>query len=709
MRRAVVMMLMFALSAGGRLDAADPPPTPTRPVTETLHGIEITDPYRWLEGDADGTLTDEVAAWTDAQNAHTRDVLDALPGRAEVEARLTELMSIGSVRAPVTRGNRYFYSKRQGNQSQPVIYVREGHDGIDRVLLDPNTLDESGLEAVGWYEPNHQGTLLAFGTYLAGDENTTLYILDVETGDWLPDEIPGKVRVVTWMPDGSGFFYRRLADVEDPYSGRICFHHLGTHSRQDEVLFSQFTEGPGAKTWGPWAALSKDGHWLQVGYSYGWTRNDLWVVDVDHWKRTGEFVKHDVLIDEEATHDGVIHGDTLYLRTDLDAPTSRLIAIDLHDPSRDSWTDVIPAREDAVLQSVTLARGMLVATYLQNAYTRIERFKLDGTPLGELSLPGIGSASINTNRDRTEAFLTFESYNEPSSIYRVDLATGDRWLWARPDVPVDPSQIDVEQVWYSSKDGTKVSMFVISRKGLVRDGNNACELYGYGGFNISMTPRFSATLYPWLEAGGVYAVANLRGGGEYGEPWHRAGMLHKKQNVFDDCITAGEWLVENGYTNPGQLAVSGGSNGGLLVGAVTVQRPDLFRAGISAVPLLDMLRYQDFLMARYWVPEYGSAEEADQFEYIRAYSPYHNVQEGVEYPAMLYTAGENDTRVHPLHARKMAALMQAKTGSDPAEQPVLLWVDRDAGHGAGKPLHIRVRDVADRRMFLMWQLGMLDG
>jgi prolyl oligopeptidase len=361
-----------------------------------------------------------------------------------------------------------------------------------------------------------------------------------------------------------------------------------------------------------------------------------------------------------------------------------------------------------VIQEVAVARGRLVVEYLRNAASALEVFQLDGTPAGSVRLPGLGSASIAVEPDRTEAYVAFESFNYPDSIFRVDLARPDAEpeLWERPEAPVDPALVQVDQVWYPSKDGTRVSMFVVHKKGLELDARRPTLLSGYGGFNVSETPAFSATLFPWLEAGGVYALPNLRGGGEYGDDWHEAGMLERKQNVFDDFAAAAEWLIANRYTSRDLLACSGGSNGGLLTGAMVTQHPGLFRAAIVAVPLLDMLRYQDFLMARYWVPEYGSAEDARQFTYLHAYSPYHHVEAGARYPAVFLTAGENDMRVHALHARKMAARLQA-TNPDPAGRPVLLWVDREAGHGQGKPLNLRLRDVVDQRIFLMWQLGML--
>ncbi len=707
--RFAAALLALALPVVAAPPAA-PPPTEARPVTDVLHGESIVDPYRWLEGDAKGAVTPEVTAWTDAQLAYTRQVLDNLPGRKGVEARLRELMEVGTISAPRMRGNRYFYGKREGNENQARVFVREGLAGEPRLLLDPNTLDAKGLVTISWTSPDPAGKLLAFGMYRAGDENSTLYVLDVDSGRWLADEIPGKVGSVDWLPDSSGFFYRNLESVKDPYSGLVMFHRLGSHPRQDVRLFRQYTKEENAKlatTYGPGFSASEDGRWGFLGYATGTSTNDLWAVDLDRWKRTGEFVKTDVIVGSESTSRGTSLGDTLFLHTTDGAKNGRVVAVDLNAPARAGWKVLVPERKDVTIRGISLARGILVVNLLKDAATRIELYALDGKPLGELPLPGIGSASLSTAQDRTEAFLTYTSFNEPSGVYRVDLATKKVELWERPKVPVDPSIVEVKQVFVTSKDGTKVPMFVVHRKGLKLDGSNPTLLYAYGGFNVSQTPSFSATLFPWFEAGGVYALAGLRGGGEYGDAWHEAGMLGKKQNVYDDFIAAAEWLVAQKYTKPELLAVSGGSNGGLLTGAVLTQRPELFGAVISAVPLLDMLRYQSFLMARYWIPEYGSAEDAEQFRFLRAYSPYHHVKKGTKYPAVLLTAGENDSRVHPLHARKMAALLQASTASDPAEKPVLLWVDRDAGHGQGKPLALRVRDVADQRMFLMWQLGML--
>jgi prolyl oligopeptidase len=692
-----------------------PPPPATRvePVTETLHGVAVTDPYRWLEGDNSdpqrmGQVTPAVTGWTDAQNAYTRAVLDTLPGRAALEQRLRPLMEVGSVSAPIVRAGRYFFSKREGRQDQPVWYWREGVRGATQTLLDPQQLDPSGLTTITWISPSPDGRQVAYGSYTAGDENTTLHLLEVASGTTLPLAIPNRTDAPHWLPDGSGFVYRNLKDPQNPYSGQVMFHRLGSDVASDAVLLRQFTREENeqlATTWGPHGSLSRDGRWLVLGYFTGVRSNDLWVADFQQYLQTGTLERRAISVGQDGTIFGEAVDGRLFLQTTQGAPSGRVDVVDLATGQR---RVLVPERANAALQSVSIARGVLALDYLEQAASAFDLFSYDGQPLGRLQLPGLGTGGLATEVDSTEAFLGFTSFNYPTTIFRVDLAdpAATPEVWERPDVPVDPGEVEVKQVWYPSRDGTRVSMFIVHKKGLALDGARPTMLYGYGGFNISMTPAFSATLFPWLADGGVYAVPNLRGGGEYGDAWHEAGMLDRKQNVFDDFIAAAEWLVANGYTRRDRLAILGGSNGGLLTGAVAMQRPDLMQAAIVAVPLLDMLRYQDFLMARYWVPEYGSAEDAEQFRTLLAYSPYHQVRDGTRYPALLFTAGENDIRTHAMHARKMAARLQAVAAGVEQANPVLLWVDRAGGHGQGKPLSLRVRDVADQQVFLRWQLGL---
>jgi prolyl oligopeptidase len=715
--------LAFGLAAcsgpGIPRTSARPPASRIEPVTDRLHGRTVVDNYRWLEGDnsnssEQGKVTPEVASWTDQQNAYTRQVLDNLPGRKALEDRLRPLMEVGSVTAPTVRGNRYFFSRREGSQNQPVIYWREGYKGADRVLIDPAKLDATGLTTVEWISPSNDGKLLAYGTYRAGDENTTLNLLQVDTGEKLPLEIPDKTRPPDWLPDDSGFVYQNLKNPKDPYSGQVLFHRMGTERTADQLLFRQFTASENAKlatTWGPFGSLSRDGNWLLLGYWVDTKSNDLWLVDFNAARRSGKVDRRPVSVGQPGMVSGTVIGGTLYLHTTKGAPKGRVVAAPVGTPGDSHWRDIVPERENAVIEGVSFAKGLIAVTYLENAANVIESFDLAGRSLGRVKQPGIGAASVATEEDRTEAYLTFTSFNYPTTIFRVDVARPGRdpEIWERPAVPVDPETVQVEQVWYPSKDGTKISMFLVHKKGLERNGRVPTLLYGYGGFNVSMTPAFSATRFQWYDDGGLFAMPNLRGGGEYGDAWHEAGMLGRKQTVFDDFVAAAEWLIANGYTSREHLAISGGSNGGLLTGALVTQRPDLFRAAIVAVPLLDMLRYERFLMARYWVPEYGTAENAADFEFLSAYSPYQHVKPGTQYPAVFLTAGEHDTRVHALHARKMAAALQAATTADPSEQPVLLWVDREAGHGQGKPLNLLLRDAVDQRIFVMWQLGMLKG
>lgn len=707
------LALPVRMASAGELPAA--PPTKQQPVKDEVFGIEFVDNYRWLEGDNSdpknmGKETPEVAAWTDAQNAYTRSVLDNLPGRKAVEDKIRPLMEVGSISSPTMRGNRYFFSKREASQNQPLVYYRDGYKGETKLILDPATIDPSGLVTITWYVPSLDGKRLAYGTYSKGDENATLNIIDVDTGKKSAFRIPSKVSSVSWLPDGSGLVYRNLADQNNPYSGQVMFIGMDQDLSKAQTILRQFTKEENAKlatTYGPSGGLDRDGKWLQLGYSTDTRNNDLWVADFEQFKKTGQVNKVAILTGEKAMASGDIVGDTMFLQTTLDAPNGRVFAVDLRNPDRKNWKEIIPERKDANLTGVSVSKNRIAANYLKNASSSIEIFDFAGKPMGSLKLPGIGSAGLSTEEDRDEAYLSFSSYNYPTSIFKVDLTKPDAQpeLWERPNVPVDPSTVEVKQEWFSSSGGARIPMFIVHKKGLKLDGNNPTILYGYGGFMQSMTPGFSATNFQWLDAGGVYAVANLRGGGEFGTAWHEAGKLDQKQNTWDDFQAAAEHLINSNYTNPKKLAVMGGSQGGLLVGSFVTQRPDLCKAALCLVPLNDMIRYQNFLMARYWVPEYGSAENKDQFEFIRKYSPYQNVKKGTAYPAVLVTAGEHDARVHPLHARKFVAALRDATSSG---LPILYWGDKEAGHGQGKPLNLRMRDLVDQRMFLMWQLGMLD-
>lgn len=689
------------------------PETPRDAVVDTLHGEKVPDPYRWLEGNdapeitqKDPALDAKVRAWSEAQNARTRAFLDNIPGRSALEGRLRTLFQTDSLSAPTIRGGKSFFFRRRGTESNSVLFVRDTADSPERELLNVNKLYPDGRTTLSWTRISQDGQRLGFALFKSGDERTSLHLLDVATGQWLPDTIPGKVSSMSWLPDGKSFVYRCLGDVSNPYSGQVRYHRIGDPVQQDKLIFEQEKSGPLAHTYGPGAALDRGGKWLTLSYATGTSTNNLWVCDFSHWLKTGELVRIPINEGNPHPYHGAVRGDTLYVSTPDGAPRGQIFKIDLRNPARENWQTIVPEHSSAVLDGFSLAKDFLVVTWKEDALRRIEVRDFDGKTLYNIPQPGIGTASLSTDSERNDAYLHFSSYNIPPSIYHFDLGSQKRALYFRPDYPVDSDNIVVKQEFYTSKDGTRVPLFIVHRKNLKLDGTAPTLLYGYGGFSVGMSPGFVSSIIPWIDAGGVYAVACLRGGDEYGEPWHQAGMLGKKQNVFDDFIAAGEFLIEKKYTSPAHLGIRGGSNGGLLTGAALVQRPDLFGAVIVAVPLLDMLRYQHFLMARYWIPEYGTTERAADFQWLKAYSPYHHIKSGVKYPATFLIAGENDARVHPLHAKKMAARLQHDTAGNPDKEPILLWVDFDSGHGAGKSFDMQVRDTADTYLFLARQLGL---
>jgi prolyl oligopeptidase len=673
-----------------------PPVSRRKPVVEFLHGIAVEDPYRWLEDSASA----EVASWTDDQESYARAHLDARPGRDAIRSRLKSLFSIGTIAPPLPHRGRYFYQKRTGTQEQPVLYVREGHSGEDRVLLDPARLSADATSALDWTYPSPDGRLLAYGVSEGGSEKSTLRVLDVDTGRDLPDVIPfTRASSVEWRPDNSGFFYTRYPEPgtvpagEENYHRRVYRHVLGRDWRSDPLVFG---EGREPEDW-PSVHLSPDGRWLAVSVSRGWTRTDVYLKDL----ATGSgFV---TVSEGQETLFGVsVRNDRLLLHTNDQAPRYRLLAADLERPSRESWRELIAEGPD-VMEGVAAVGDSLVVQWLRDASSRLTLHTREGRCIREVELPTIGSlAGLTGEWDGDEAFFGFSSFAVPPAVYRLDLATGTAALWQRVPAEVDPEAYAVRLVHYPSRDGTRISMFLVHRKDRPPDGGGAAVLSGYGGFGVSHTPAFGRSLLMFLESGGLYAVAHLRGGGEYGEAWHRAGMLGRKQNVFDDFVAAAEYLKAEGYVAPDRLAILGGSNGGLLVGAALTQRPELFRAVVCQVPLLDMLRYPLFRIARLWVPEYGSPEDPEAFRWLHAYSPYHHVVDGTAYPAVLLTTGESDSRVDPMHARKMAARLQAASSSG---KPVLLRLETRAGHGQGKPISKVLEEWTDVWSFVFDQLG----
>ena len=637
--------------------------------------------------------------------AYTRKLLDPLPGRDAIHKRLTELLSIGSINPPEIGGKYYFYTRRDGMQNQPVLYVREGLTGKDRVLVDANQLAADGTIALDWFQPSENGKYVAYGTSPSGSEVSTLHIIETKTGTILPDTIERtRAASIAWLHDNSGFYYTRypkkgeVPEGQEMYNRHVFYHDLGTDPETDQKIFG---EGRDPEDW-PSVSLDNDGRLLLITVEQGWTRTELFLMDIKSRKPPER-----ITTGKNFLYGGSIYNGRLYITTNEDAPRYRVFVAEAGNYERDDWKELIP-ETGSVLQGVGVWGGKLFAQYEQNATSQLKIFGIDGTMQKELALPALGTVFASEGKwDRDELFYGFLSFTVPPTIYRYDLQSGATSQWAKVDAPsIDPAAFEVNQEWFQSKDGTRVPMFIVNKKGLKKDAHSPTLLTAYGGFNVSMTPSFSRSAYLWMEHGGVYAVANLRGGAEFGEDWHRAGMLDKKQNVFDDMIAAAEHLIAEKYTDTAHLAIQGGSNGGLLMGAMITQRPDLFRAVVCQVPLLDMLRYQNFQIAKLWIPEYGTSDNPDQFKWLYAYSPYHHVKPGTEYPAILFMTADTDTRVDPMHAKKMAAEMQAEAKNGASQtRPILLRIEPKAGHGAGKPVTKQIEEYTDVYSFLFWQLG----
>ncbi|MGA2335877.1 MAG: prolyl oligopeptidase family serine peptidase [Terriglobales bacterium] len=688
---------------------AGPPKAKVAPVEDTVQGHKIVDPYRYLENPNDP----DTKLYVEQELSYTRAILAPLPGRDKINARLSQLLEIGTVGTPQMGGKYYFYTRREGNQNQPILYVREGMNGEpgaglstkDRVLVDVNKMSTDGTVALDWWFAAEDGKYVAYGTSPSGSEISTLRVIETASGKLLPDSIERtRAASLAWKRDDSGFFYTRypkkgdVPEGQEVYNRHVFYHALGADPAQDPLIFGEGRD----PEWWPNVHLSEDGRWLLIVEEHGYTKTEMFLQDL-----TAKSPPVEITAGKDFLYGADFFEGKLYITTNEDAPRYRVFVADATNPQRENWKELIP-QADAVLQGVSVTGGKLLAQYEHNVTSELKLFGLDGKKLADIPLPAIGTVFGASGRyDRNEFFFGFQSFTVPPSIYRVDLTDVKSARWAKVDAPsIDPSAYDVQQVWYTSKDGTKVPMFVVSKKGIEKNGKNPTLLTGYGGFNVSLTPTFSRSMYLWMEHGGIYAVANLRGGAEFGEGWHRAGMLEKKQSVFDDFIAAAEYLIAQKYTDHDHLAIFGGSNGGLLMGAMITQRPDLFRAVVCQVPLLDMLRYQNFQIAKLWIPEYGSADDPKQFAWLYAYSPYHHVQPGQEYPAILFMTGDTDTRVDPMHAKKMAALMQAeaKNGSS-KDRPILLRIDTKAGHGQGKPVAKQIDEYTDMYSFLFWQLG----
>ena len=683
--------------------ALKPPVTKRIDHVDEYHGTRVPDSYRWLEDDV--RTSGEVKAWVEAQNKVTFGYLESIPQREKIRKRLTELWNYEKCSAPSKRGSKYYFSKNDGLQNQFVLYEQDALDAEPRVLLDPNAWSKDGTIALAGTSFSDDGQLMAYGVAEAGSDWNTWRIMKVASREVLPDELKWvKFSSPSWTKDGLGFFYSRFdeppkdaAFQQTNLNQKVFFHRVGSPQSDDKLIYKR----PDEPKWGFQSEVTEDGRYLIVTVWKG-TDDKYRVLHKDLSKGDAELVELIDNFDQEYTFIGN-DGTVFYFKTDLKASRKRVIAIDIAKPNPENWREVIPESRDT-LTGADLVNNQFVAKYLQDARTQVKVFSLSGQLVREVELPGIGSADgFGGKRDHTETFYSFSSYATPPRIYRYDLTTGQSRLLRQAKVDFKADDYEVRQVFYQSKDGTRVPMFITQRRGIKLDGSHPTLLYGYGGFNIPQTPGFSVNRAAWLEMGGVLAVANLRGGGEYGEEWHQGGTKLKKQNVFNDFIAAGEWLISNGYTKSQKLAIQGGSNGGLLVGAAMTQRPDLFGACLPAVGVMDMLRFHKFTAGRFWVDDYGSADNPDEFKALLAYSPYHNLRPGRKYPATLITTADTDDRVVPGHSFKFAAaLQQAHAGT----APVLIRIETRAGHGAGKPTAKVIEEVADVWAFLVKNLEM---
>jgi prolyl oligopeptidase len=677
-----------------------PPVARRGDVVENYHGTLVADPYRWLE---DAT-SPETLAWVEGQNAVTRQYIDSIPVRRQIQERLTALWNYAKYSVPYKEGEYYFYSKNDGLQNQFVLYRQQGLQGEPTMVIDPNTLSEDGTTSLTNEAPSKDGTLLAYGLSLHGSDWQEIHIREIASGFDYPDVIRWcRYSGIAWKPDNSGFYYNRLPEPgsvpEEDQSkfSKVYWHRLGTLQSEDVLVY----ERPDFKELSFEPFMTEDNAYLMLHVWNGTEpKNRIYYRPANS---DGAFIR---LLDEADARYNFLGNDgpVFYFQTTLDAPRERIIAIDSEHPQREHWREIVPQQEDAI-EFAGMANHQFVVCYLHDAHHEIKLYDSDGRYLRDIELPGIGSiAGFWSKSSQPEFFLSFSSFLYAPAIFRYDFNDGTLTKIYGAELDFDTSAYETRQVFYRSKDGTRIPMFLTHKKGLQLEGNNPTLLYGYGGFGVSLTPGFLVSTLVWLEHGGVFAVANLRGGGEYGEEWHQAGTLERKQNVFDDFIAAAEWLIGNHYTRTARLAIRGGSNGGLLVAACMTQRPDLFGAVVCQVPVIDMLRYHKFSVGRYWVSDYGNAEDnPDHFHFMYAYSPLHNVREGAVYPATFILAADTDDRVVPAHAKKFAAALQAANGGD---NPILLYIETKAGHGVGKPTSKLIEEQSDVLAFLFQTLQM---
>jgi len=679
--------------------ALDYPATRKEDIADTLHGVRVEDPYRWLEDEK----SPEVQAWMKTQNDFTRSKLDGLPEREPIAARLKELYYIDSLGVPHRYGKRIFYSRRHADKEKGIVYWKEGKDGQEHVLLDPNTWAADGSMSLGNWSVSWDGTKVAYSVKKNNSDEATMFVLDVASGKKSEvDVIEGaKYASANWTPKGDGFYYAFLpTDKAIPVADRpglteIRYHKLGDDPKKDKLVHEK-TGNP--KTF-LGTHLSKDGHFLLVYVQHGWNATDVYYRDLRDPKQADKWTP--LAVGKDFIYTVIPHGGQLYVHTNEGAPKYRVFKVDPAKPDRAAWKEIIAERKDATMEGVAIVGGKLSLLYLKDVISQLELRDLSGKLDRTIPLPAPGSSTVLIgDPDQDEAYLYFTSLVHPSEIHSISVKKGDPKLFFKVKVPVDPAKFTVEQKFATSKDGTRVPLFIVAGKETKRDGSAPTLLYGYGGFQVAMQPSFRSSIIPWLERGGVFVMSVLRGGSEYGEEWHRDGMLHKKQNVFDDFIASAEFLINEKVTRPGRLAIQGASNGGLLVGAAMVQRPELFRVALCGVPLLDMVRYHLFGSGKTWIEEYGSAENPDDFKVLHAYSPYHHVKPETRYPSLLMLGADSDDRVDPMHARKFTALVQERSSGGPA----LLRIEKNSGHGGADMLKAAVQKGADELSFALSQM-----
>lgn len=697
MKRILLVLLLSApLFLAAQLQY---PETKKTDIKDDYHGISVDDPYRWLEDDN----SEETKAWVTAQNKVTQDYLASIPYRDKVKKRLEELWNYPKYGSPSKKGDYYYFSKNDGLQNQSIIYRQKGLKGKPEVFFDPNKLSADGTAALGAWSFSKKNKYIAYTVAMSGSDWQEAFVLDAASGKKLEDNLKWiKFSGLSWKAD-EGFYYSRYPEPDEKTKlskqnqfHQVWYHKVGTPQSED-ILVHKDEDHPFRNMGG---GMTEDNRFLIINTSEGTSGGEIWAKDM----KAAE-PKLTLLIPGFSTSPGVITnvGDKLLVRTNDDAPNYKVVLIDPKQPGKENWKTIIPEKEE-VLQGVGIGGGYMYASYLKDASTKVYQYKYDGNLVREIKLPGIGSAGgFGGDKDAKEFFYTFSSFSYPPSIFRYDITTGKSTLFRKTEVKFDVSQFETKQVFFPSKDGTKVPMFLTYRKGLKLDGNNPVLIYGYGGFNIPSTPGFSISNAFFMEQGGIYAVVNLRGGSEYGEKWHKGGMKENKQNVFDDFIGAAEYLVKEKYTNSSKIAIRGGSNGGLLVGAAMTQRPDLFKVAIPQVGVMDMLRYHKFTIGWAWAVEYGRSDSAEHFNYLYKYSPLHNLKPGVSYPATIVTTADHDDRVVPAHSFKFAAALQA---AHAGVQPTLIRIETKAGHGAGKPTSKQIEEAADIWSFTMYNLDM---